>query len=192
MLLMVIGLVIFLGIHSTRIVASGLRDQMVARIGLNAWKGIYGVISIIGFVVLIYGYRQARLNPVVIWSPPVMLQHLNALFTLVAFILVTAAYVPNNKLKSRFHHPMLLGTKAWAVGHLLANGTLHDIILFAVFLLWAVAAYVTDKRRDRANGTVYPPGTAAMTALTVVIGAIAWAVFAFWLHMAWIGVSPFA
>jgi uncharacterized membrane protein len=192
MLLMLVGLVVFLGVHSLRIVAFDFRARMVARIGLNAWKGVYSVLSIIGFVVLVLGYKEARLQPVVIWSPPEMLRHLNSLFTLVAFILVTAAYVPRNKLKARFHHPMLLGTKAWAIGHLLANGTLHDIVLFAAFLIWAVVAFIFDRRRDRATGTVYPPGTASMTALTVVIGVVAWAIFAFWLHQSWIGVSPFA
>jgi uncharacterized membrane protein len=190
MVLMVVGLVIFLGVHSLKIVAFDWRTRMVARIGINPWKVIYSLSSIAGFVILIYGYKQARLSPVVIWTPPEMLRHLNSLFTLVAFILVTAAYVPRNRFKARLHHPMLLGTKAWAVGHLLANGTLHDIILFGAFLVWAVAAYVTDRRRDRALGTVYPAGTAGMTVLTVVIGVAAWAAFAFWLHQAWIGVNP--
>jgi uncharacterized membrane protein len=110
---------------------------------------------------------------------------------LLAFVLLAAAYVPGNGIKSRLHHPMVLGVKVWALAHLLANHTLADLLLFGGFLVWAVASFRAARQRDRLNGTVYPPGTAARTAIAVVLGLLAWAVFAFWAHGAWIGVRPF-
>ncbi len=188
---LILGLVLFLGIHSVRIFAAPWRDRQVARMGLGPWKGVYSVVSIVGFVVLVWGYGVARRDPTVIWSPPTALRQSNALFTLVAFIFFAAAYVPHNAIKQRFGHPMLLSVKIWAVGHLLANGTLDDIVLFGAFLLWAVAAFVMNKRRDRAAGVVYPQATPRGTAITIVVGVFAWALFAFYLHGVLIGVNPF-
>jgi uncharacterized membrane protein len=109
---------------------------------------------------------------------------------LIAFVLVTAAYVPGNRIKAKLHHPMILGVKTWAFAHLLSNGTLADIVLFGAFLAWAVVDYSASRRRDRANGTVYAPGTGARTAITVVVGLVAGVVFAVWLHGPLIGVRP--
>jgi uncharacterized membrane protein len=105
-------------------------------------------------------------------------------------VLVTAAYVPGNGIKAWLHHPMVLGVKVWAFAHLIANQTLADVLLFGGFLVWAVFAFAASRRRDRAEGTVYPPGSASRTALTVVIGIVAWAIFAFWAHAWLIGVQP--
>jgi uncharacterized membrane protein len=159
--------------------------------GEGSWKGMYSLLSIAGFVLLIWGYGQARQAPVVLWTPPLAMRHLAGLLTLIAFIFITAAYVPRNGLKARLHHPMLLGVKVWALAHLLANGTLADVLLFGSFLVWAILCFKSARQRDRANNTVYPAGTASGTAITVVAGAAAWAVFAFWLHGMLIGVRPF-
>lgn len=191
MWLLIVGLIVFLGSHSLRIVAEGWRTRQIARFGEGPFKGIYSVVSIIGFVVLIWGFGAARQQPVLLYVPPPWLRHANALFTLVAFVLVAAAYVPRNHLKAKIGHPMLAGVKAWAIGHLLASGMLHDVVLFGAFLAWAVAAFVVARRRDRANGVAYPAGTALGDGLVVVIGIGAWAAFAFWLHARWIGVAPF-
>jgi hypothetical protein len=118
-------------------------------------------------------------------------RHLASLLTLVAFVLLAAAYVPGNGIKAKLHHPMVLGVKVWALAHLLANHTLADLLLFGGFLVWAVLSFRAARARDRAAGTVYPPGTPARTAIAVVVGLVAWAVFAFWAHGAWIGVRPF-
>lgn len=190
MWLLILGLVLFLGVHSIRIFASDWRDQQFARLGLKKWRGLYSLISIVGFVLLIYGFGQARLQPVLLYVPPMWLRHLNALFTLVAFILIAAAYVPNNHFKARLGHPMLAGVKIWAFGHLLATGMLHDVVLFGAFLLWAVLDFVVSRRRDRLAGTVYPAGTVRGDAITVLAGLVGWAVFAFALHAWLIGVKP--
>jgi len=191
MWLLILGLIVFLGVHSLRIVADGPRTQVRARLGERAWKAIYSLVSIGGFVLLIWGFGAARHDPVVLYAPPLWLRHANALFTLMAFVLVAAAYVPRNHLKASIGHPMYAGIKVWALGHLLATGTLRDVLLFGAFLIWAIGGFMVSRRRDRRNGVTYPAGSAFGDALAVAIGIVAWAIFAFWLHLRWIGVAPF-
>jgi uncharacterized membrane protein len=191
MTVLILGLIIFLGAHSTRIVADGWRTAQLKRLGEGAWKGIYSLISLAGFGLIVWGFSLARQQPVVLWTPPVAMRHVAALLTLIAFVLLAAAYVPRNALKARLHHPMVLAVKTWAFAHLLANGTLADLLLFGAFLAWAVVCYIAEKKRDRAALTQYPAGTAGGTAATVAVGLAAWALFAFWLHGLLIGVRPF-
>lgn len=191
MTILILGLVLFLGVHSARIVAEWPRQALIAKHGADAWKGLYALASLVGFGLLVWGYGLARQQPVALWAPPPAMRHLAALLTLPAFILLAAAYVPGNGLKARLHHPMMLGVKAWALAHLLANHTLADLLLFGGFLAWSVAAFIAARRRDRAQGTTYPPGRIDRTILAVVVGTAAWAGFAFWLHAWWIGVRPF-
>ena len=191
MTLLILGLVIFLGAHSTRIFAESWRGAQIARLGPNGWKGLYSVVSIVGFVLLVWGYGIARQEPVPLWTPSIGLRHLGSLLTLVSFVFLAAAYVPRNAIKARLHHPMTLGVKVWALSHLVANHTLADVLLFGGFLVWAVLCFRAARARDRAAGTVYPAGTAAGTAITVAVGLGAWMVFAMWLHWPLIGVRPF-
>ena len=188
---LIAGLVLFLGVHSTRVFANKWRNQTVARMGEKPFKGIYALLSIAGFVLLVWGYGQARQQGVTLWSPPTAMRHIAALLTLVSFVLLAAAYVPGNQIKARLHHPMVLATKVWALAHLLANGGLADTVLFGSFLVWSVLLFAASRRRDRREQTVYAAGTAGATAITVGVGVVAWAVFAFWLHRVLIGVSPF-
>ncbi len=190
MVYLVLGLLVFLGVHSVRIVADGWRARVVSRGGANAWKGLYSLASLAGFVLIIWGFGQARMQPMQLWSPPPGMRHVASLLTLLAFVLLAAAYVPGNGIKARVHHPMVLGVKVWALAHLLANGNLAHVVLFGAFLVWAVLDFSSARRRDRAAGTVYPPGRPAATVVTVVSGAVAWAVFAMWLHGWWIGIRP--
>jgi uncharacterized membrane protein len=188
---LILGLLIFLGVHSTRIVADGWRTAQVKRLGEGAWKGIYSLFSLAGFGLIIWGFGLARQQPVALWVTPVAMRHVAALLTLIAFVLLVSAYVPRNQIKARMHHPMLLAVKVWAFAHLLSNGKLADLVLFGSFLAWAVVCFIAARKRDRAAGAHYPPGTAAGTATAVAVGAAAWAGFAFWLHGALIGVRPF-
>jgi len=196
MKLMLLGLLLFLGSHSVRIFAEGWRTATVARIGENRWKAIYSLVSLAGFALLVWGYGNARMEPVVLWSPPLFTRHLAALLTLPAFVLLAAAYVPGNGLKAKLRHPMILGVKLWAFAHLLANGNLADVVLFGSFLVWAMLDYRAARQRDRAaaaaggSGTV-KSGNLAATLATTIGGVIAWAAFAFWGHAALIGVRPF-
>ena len=190
MLLLIVGLVLFLGVHSVRIVADGWRAQTIARIGEKRWKGLYSIASVLGFALIVWGFGQARAQPVQLWSPPLAMRHLASLVTLIAFVFLAAAYVPGNSIKARVHHPMVLAVKAWAFAHLLANGNVAHVLLFGAFLAWGVFDFVAARRRDRAVATVYPPGRAPATALTMLAGGLAWAVFAWWLHGWLIGIRP--
>ena len=191
MVYLVFGLVVFLGLHSVRIVADGWRARTIQRIGAQPWKGLYSVLSLLGFGLIIWGFGQARAQPVQLWSPPLAMRHVASLLTLVAFVLLAAAYVPGNGIKARLHHPMVLGVKSWALAHLLANGNAAHVLLFGAFLTWAVLDFSAARRRDRAEGTVYPPGRPTATGLTLLAGAVAWVVFALWLHGWLIGIRPF-
>ena len=188
---LLLGLALFLGIHSVRIVADDWRTRFIARRGAMTWKGVYTVIAIAGFVLICVGFGQARQQPLVLWSPPRWTHDLAALLTLVAFILVTAAYVPGNGIKARTKDPMILGVKCWAAGHLLANGTLADVVLFGAFLAWAVLDFRAVRQR---RGAGKEPAIAApkrgRSAITVVVGVLAWMLFAFHLHLPLIGVMP--
>ena len=188
---LIAGLILFLGVHSTRVFGEDFRTAQLARLGPNGWKGLYSVASIAGFALIVWGWSLARQQPTALWTTPVALRHLAAPLTLIAFILLVAAYVPGNGIKARLHHPMILGVKLWAVAHLLANNTLADLLLFGSFLLWAVLSFRAARARDRAAGTAYAAGHLAKTLLTIVLGAAAWAGFAFWAHAAWIGVRQF-
>jgi uncharacterized membrane protein len=189
--LLILGLVLFLGIHSARVFAGGARQGFIERFGPMAWKGVYSVVSLLGFVLLIQGYGAARLDPIVVWVPPVGMRHAASLLTLLAFVLLAAAYVPGNAIKARLGHPMTLAVKTWALAHLLSNGNLADVLLFGGFLVWSVLVFRAARARDRLN----PPEPMTVRPMALVLcvlaGAVAWAAFAFWAHAALIGVRPF-
>jgi uncharacterized membrane protein len=191
MVTLIAGLILFLGVHSVRIYAEGWRGRVIARLGPGPWKGLYSLLSIAGFAVLLIGFGQARHESVVLWSSPYWTHDVAGLFTLVAFVLVVAAYVPGNAIKARLHDPMILGVKSWAFGHLVADGTLAGTVLFASFLAWAVLDFRAARQRGHGTFATLMPVRSGRTGVTVVVGIIAWAVFAFWLHQRWIGVSPF-
>jgi len=191
MVWLILGLVLFLGVHSVRVFAEDWRTKTRARLGENAFKGVYSVVSVLGFGLIIWGFGQARLQPVVVWTPPVGMRHLASLLTLLAFVSLAAAYVPGNAIKAKLHHPMVLGVKTWALAHLLANGMLAHMVLFGSFLVWAVLSFRAARQRDRVGQVVYAPGRAGPTVVTVLLGVALWAGFAFWAHGAWIGVRPF-
>jgi len=191
MTVLILGLVLFLGVHSIRIVADGWRSAQIARIGELKWKGIYALVSLAGLVLIVWGFGQARLDPIVVWHPPVWTRHVAALLVLPAFVLIVAGNMRGTKMKAAVGHPMVLGTKLWAFAHLLANGTLADIALFGGFLVWAIVDYASSRKRDRAAGTVYPPGALSRDVMAAAIGAVAWAVFGYWLHGWLFGVRPF-
>ena len=189
MIWLILGLLLFLGVHSVRIFAENWRDSRIASIGINKWKGIYSLLAIAGFVLLIWGYGQAKADaPTLLWMPPPGLRHAAALLTLPAFILVVAAYVPRNHFKAWLGHPMVIGVMLWAVAHLLVNGWLHGVVLFGSFLVWAVLDFRAARRREPPT---HSGGTWMGSALSLLIGVAAWAAFAFYLHVRWIGVAPF-
>jgi uncharacterized membrane protein len=190
MALLLLGLAIFIGVHSTRIFADGWRTQMIGRMGAIPWKALFAVVSIIGFVIIVIGFRQARAESTVLYVTPGWTKHVTALLMVLAMILFVAAYIPRNWFKARFHHPQVLAVKTWAISHLLAVGVLADVVLFGALLAWAVLSFSAARKRDRANNVTYAPGNAIGTAITVATGLVAWSVFALLLHGPLIGVRP--
>jgi uncharacterized membrane protein len=190
MAILIAGLVLFLGVHSTRIFAEGWRAAMIRRLGPGRWKAAYSLVSLLGLVLIIWGFGLVRQQPVQWWPAPFFMRHAAWLLTAVAFILLAAAYVPRNAIKARLHHPMAMGVVFWATAHLLANGNRGHVVLFGSFLAWAVASFLAARRRDRMARTLYPAGSASGTAITVLAGLAVWAAFAFWAHGLLIGIRP--
>ncbi len=190
MAILIIGLVVFLGIHSVRIFADGFRTRTIARIGPLAWKGLYSVVSLAGFALMVWGYSMTR-GEAGLWNPPGWTRHATVLLMLVSFILLAAAYVPGNGIKARIGHPMVLGIKVWAFAHLLSNGRIGDVLLFGAFLVWAILDFKAARGRDKAAGTSYASLGAARTAIAVTLGLAAYVVFMLWLHTLLIGVRPY-
>jgi uncharacterized membrane protein len=189
LILLVLGLVVFLGVHSVRIVAPGWRDSMVGRLGEGPWKLVYSLVALAGLVLIVWGYGVARQAPVILWDPPVWTRHLALLLMLPVFVFIAAAYLPG-RIKTTLKHPMLVGVKLWAFAHLIANGTLADLVLFGGVLAWAVADRISVKRRDAAPPLAVARATPANDIVAIVLGLGVYLLFLFYLHELLIGVRP--
>jgi len=188
---LVVGLAIFLGVHSVSIVAPGWRAATVARLGERPWKGLYSLASAVGLVLIVVGFGMARRDPVVLYTPPAALRHLALVVMLPVFPLLFAAYLPG-RIRAAAKHPFLVAVKLWALAHLLANGTLADLLLFGAFLVWAVADRISVKRRPAAETHEVPaaPPGAANDAIALIGGLLVYVVFILWAHRWIVGVSP--
>ncbi len=187
MILLIAGLVLFLGVHSISIAASDWRDRMVQRIGTLAWRGVYSVLSLIGLVLIVHGYAAARMDPTVLWVAPHGLRLVSVVLLLFVFPLFLAAYFPG-RIKARLAHPMIIGVKVWAFAHLLANGTLAGALLFGSFLAWAVVDRSSMMRRPARPVPALPPSP--WNDVIAVAGGLAlYAAFSLWLHPWLIGVA---
>jgi len=186
---MLLGMLIFFAAHSVRIFAEPWRRRKIEQLGPLGWKGLFALVSLLGLVLMIWGYGATRDDPE-LWQPPLWAKHITILLTLPAFVLVAAAYLPGSHFKSATGHPMLLGVKLWALAHLLANGRAGDMLLFGAFLLWASADFATARRRDRAEGGAAPAASVRGDSLVLAVGLAAWAGFAMFGHLRLIGVSP--
>ena len=184
---LIAGLVVFLGVHSIAIVAPELRTRVLGRVGEGPWKGGYALASLIGFVLIVYGFGMARQSPTVLYVPPHWTRHVTFLFMLPVFPLILAAYLPG-RIKAATKHPMLAAVKFWAFGHLLANGMLADVLLFGGFLAWAVVDRISLKRRPQVMRTA-PPGR-FNDLIAVILGLALYAFFIAWAHVRLFGVSP--
>lgn len=191
MTLLILGLLIFIGTHSIRLVADDWRTVQLARFGERRWKGLFSLLALAGVVLIVVGYGQARAAPVDLWNPPLWTRHLAALLTLPVFVLVAAAYLPGTHIKAALGHPMLAGTKLWALAHLIANGRLADLLLFGGFLAWSVAAFIVARRRDRLAGIRHPATDWSRDLLAFGVGLLIWAGFVKFAHVWLIGVEPF-
>ncbi|MGS4884326.1 NnrU family protein [Roseibium sp. MB-4] len=188
MLLLIAGLILFLGIHSLPMFADK-RSALEEKFGVLGYKGLFAVISAIGFVMIIYGYGAARAaGPAIIYDPPFWLRHVTMLFMVPVFIFLVAAYVPC-RIKKALKHPMLVAVKLWAFSHLLTNGDLASVLLFGSFLVWAVADRISLKRRGLGGGAVMAKEPGKFSDIIVIlIGLGLYVLFAFKLHVLLIGV----
>jgi uncharacterized membrane protein len=191
MAIFIIGIIIFLGSHSIRIFAEPWRVSMIEKLGEKKWKGLHTLISLLGFILLIIGYAQARQNTAMIWEPPVFLTHLAVLLNLFTFILLASSVPNNNLIRLKLKHPMILGVKVWAIAHLLANGSLIDLILFGSFLIWAVLDFRSARNRPSPSENTQVVNVKS-TLSAIFLGVVFWLAFILGLHQWLIGVSPLA
>ncbi len=187
MLVLILGLVLFLGIHSVRMAAPGFRDAQIAARGIGPWKGIYSIVAALGLVLIVWGYSLAWPAAPVLYEPPVWLKHINALLMLFAFIIIASGDLPASHIKAAVKHPMLLAVKIWAFGHLLSNGDLASILLFGSFLVWAVVNRIAVKRR---GGPLPVAGPWRNDAIVVAVGVAVYLLFVWKLHLWLFGVPP--
>jgi uncharacterized membrane protein len=189
MMYLVLGLILFLGIHGVSIVAPDWRDRTAARLG-NGWKGIYSLISVVGFILIIWGYGIARQNPVMIYAPPAWTRYVTAALLLPVFTLFLAAYLPG-RIQGALKHPMLISVMLWAVAHLIATGMLANVVLFGGFLVWAVVDRLSFRWRTQRPSPMVP-SRKWNDAIAIVAGLAIYVIFEHWLHVRWIGVQPLA
>ncbi len=200
LLILVLGLAIFLGAHSLKFLASGKRAGWIETLGERRFKGRLSLVSLLGLVLIGVGYAQARLAPVVVWVPPPELKHWTFLLVWLAFMFILAAFFPGNEIKPKLHHPMIVGVKTWAIAHLMANGLLHQMVLFGAFLIWAVLSFIFARKRDRLalqalqEAGLQPetprPTARSATGLVVSIATLVYLCFLVWGHQYLIGVNP--
>lgn len=188
MTLFFLGLAIFFGVHFYSAIRSRAPENDIkARLGYGPYMGLYSIVSLIGFVLIIYGFGASR-GAGLLYTPPTWMAHLNLILMIPAMILLIASQIPTGRIKQMAKHPMLLAVKIWAVGHLLANGELNSVILFGSFLAYAVFDRIMVKRR----GDIGPgPDAATNTTMDIVavIGGLAvWALILVWLHPILFGV----
>lgn len=191
MTLLILGIVIFLGMHLVRALAPGLRTSVIARHGKNAWMGIYTLVSLVGLGLIIYGFGEARATTGMLYNPPVFLKHIALLLMLPAFICLAAGFLPAGRIAVAVKHPQVLSIKIWALAHLIANGETSSVLLFGSFLAWGVFLRISLKRRERAGEAVLPVFRSTRNdVLAVVIGLAGYGLFVWKLHEWLIGVAP--
>jgi uncharacterized membrane protein len=188
MLVLIAGLVLFLGAHCVSFIAPHWRDRMVLLVGAPQWKGLYALIASVGFVAIIWGYGAARHSPVTLYVPPFWLHYATFILMLPVFPLALAAYLPG-KIKTAARHPLLAATKCWATAHLLSNGTLAAVLLFGSFLAWAIIDRISLKNRVQAPIQTLP-ASAFNDAIAVIGGLALYVLFVWRLHLWLIGVQP--
>lgn len=189
MLIFVLGLVIFFGLHIfSALRARSPEKDIKTRMGYGPYMGLYSVVSLLGFAMICYGYGLTR-GMGLIYSPPVWTQHINLLLMVPALILLVASQLPAGHIAKAVKHPMLLAVKIWALGHLLANGEINAVILFGSFLAYAVFDRIMVKKRGD-NGPGPDVALNPIMDMVAIVGGLAvYAALALWLHPILFGVQ---
>ena len=188
--LMIVGLALFIGAH-VFVTLRGQRAAAIARLGEWPYKGLLSLVSLVGIVLIGYGFARYRAAGYIdVWSPPPWTRHVTVALVWPAAICVVAAYIPGN-ISRVLKHPMLVGVKLWAVAHLIANGDLGSIILFGAILAWAVFDRITLKRRSDPGALPIPNGGLRNDLIAIVVGTLLYLALGFWFHPYVIGVPAF-
>jgi len=186
----IVGLVVFLGAH-VFVTMRDRRAALVARVGEWPYRGLFSVVSIVGILLVAYGFADYRAaGMIVVWYPPAWTRHIVVVLMWPASIVVTAAYIPGN-IKRVLKHPMLVGVKTWAFAHLCANGDLGGMILFGAVLVWAVYDRITLKHRADPGAPSIPMGGTKNDIIAIIIGTIVYLALGFVFHPIVIGVPAF-
>jgi uncharacterized membrane protein len=188
MLVLIAGLVVFLGIHLVPSLANA-RASLVGRFGEGGYKAFFSIASAIGLVLIVWGFGLARGSSadIQVWSPPTWTKHIAFALMWPAFILLVAAYVPSH-IRDRAKHPMLAAIKIWALAHLLANGDLAGLLLFGAFLAFGVYDRISVKRRGATGPLGTRHGGVVSDISVVVIGTALYVAMLVWGHPYLIGV----
>jgi uncharacterized membrane protein len=190
MAILVLGLVIFLGLHSIRIVSERGRERAIARFGEGPWKGIYSALSAIGLVLIVWGFARARYDAPQVWTPSPGGRHVTMLLMLISLILLGSYLFKRSYPAVWTHHPMVWAVLLWSIGHLIANGSAADVVLFGALLIWSIADLASAYARDRRNGVIYPAPELGATGGAIVVGLVLDAALLGGLHLWLFGVSP--
>jgi uncharacterized membrane protein len=186
----ILGLIVFLGAH-VFVTMRGERAALVARLGVAPYRLLFSLVSIVGIVLIGYGFAAYRAaGPIAVWYPPPWTRHIVEGLMWPASIMVAAAYIPGN-IKRVLKHPMLVGVKTWAFAHLCANGDLGGMILFGSVLAWAVYDRITLKRRSDPGAPPIPAGGGKNDVIAVVVGTIIYLLLGLVFHPIVIGVRAF-
>jgi len=187
LLVMILGLLLFFGVH-TLSTQRKLRADIIAATGEGGYKIGYSLVSFAGLGLIIWGFAKYRATGWIdVWTPPVAFRHITVALMLPAVIMVVASYI-RGRIYTTLKHPMLTGIKLWAAAHLLANGDLGSIILFGSFLAWAVFDRISLKSRTDAGGPPIPVGGPGNDLIAIAVGLVAYLALAFAFHPVVIGV----
>jgi len=179
MLILVLGIVVFLGVHSLTAFRE-TRTGLIERFGARPFKGIYSLAALAGFALIVWGFSRYRAEGLIImWTPPTWTRHLTIALMWFAFVALACINPAPGRIRGWLRHPMLVAVKVWALAHLLANGDAGGMLLFGSFLAWAVFDRIAVKKRGdmgarriasftRADAIALGAGTLAYLAVMVL------------------------
>ena len=116
---LVVGVLLFACVHFIPSLAPSLKENVLTKIGEDAYKGIFSLLLLSAFGVIIVGWRSVVPESIYLPSPAL---HKVALGLLVCAFLVMAANTRQSRLRLLIRHPLLTGVVLWSVSHLLLNG----------------------------------------------------------------------
>ena len=172
MTMLVIGVLLFAGVHLSTSLAPSLRADMQKRLGENGYKGIYSLLLLGAIALIVFGWRGAV--PQYLYNTSGPLQAPAFFILVVAFWLLVVSSRPS-RVHRLLRHPQLTGVGLWGVAHLLLNGDSRSLVLFGGMALWALLEMFAINRRDGARAKPQIPPLSA-DVINLVITAVVLAV----------------